>query len=167
MEGNSAHTVVAKIGFFTDFKREILDSPKNSTIFFLLTSLLLSLVVFGIFQIKQNIAANNQIKQNRENVKKQEQVAQQQKQQEVSKNLSSQDETRKRDLDNLKSRLGAFYLAKGYYPTSLFSLVPDYLGSVPHDPETGDDYYFLCGLDQKSYILRTTLSTGEELEVSN
>ncbi len=167
MEVNSAIVVVAKNQFFTNFKREILDSPKNSTIFFLLTSVLLSIVVFGGFQIEQNITVVNQLKQNQTNAINQAQMAQKQKQQEITNNLNALDQTRKRDLINIQSRLKTFYQAKGYYPSSLFNLVPDYLGNVPQDPETGQEYYYLCGLNQKSFTLKATLSNGQDFELTN
>lgn len=167
MEGNSAQTSVSKFKQIELFLREVFESPKKSTIFILTVSLLLSFLLFGIFQIKQNLAVDRQIKTQEKEQERKEQQDQTNAKQEEKKNLSYQDETRKRDLNNIKSKLEAFYQAKGFYPSSLTNLTPTYLSRVPLDPETNREYYYLCQLDQRGYILRTELSDASVIELEN
>lgn len=167
MEGNSAQTFVSKFKQIELFLREVFESPRKSTIFILAVSILLSFLLFGIFQIKQNLAVDSQIKTQFEEKKRKEQQEQTSNKQTTEENLSYQDETRKRDLNNIKSKLEAFYQTKGFYPSSLINLTPTYLSRVPLDPQTNREYYYLCQLDQRGYILRTDLSDASVIELEN
>jgi hypothetical protein len=167
MEGISAPTSVTKIQETEVFLREVFDSPKKSTIFLLAVSIVFSVILFVIFLSGQNLAADNLLKQEaKAKLAAAEKTAQENSENSL-KNLKSQDSTRKQDLATIKSGLEAFYQNKGFYPSSLINMTPKYLSKVPQDPETGAEYYYLCQLDQRGYILRVQLSTGLEIELTN
>ncbi len=167
MEGNSAQTSVSNFKQAEIFLREVFESPKKSIIFILTVSVYLSFLLFGIFQIKQNLAVDNQIKTQAEEKKREEQQKKTKDKQATEKNLSYQDSTRRRDMDNIKAKLEVFYQTKGFYPSSLISLTPTYLSRIPLDPQTNREYYYLCQVDQRGYILRAELSDSSVIELEN
>jgi type II secretory pathway pseudopilin PulG len=61
----------------------------------------------------------------------------------------ARDARRKSDLSKLKNILEDYYNDKKCYPSSLNDLVPDYLGQLPTDPLTHQNYaYYPTGCDK-------------------
>lgn len=152
---------------FRSFIKEIPKSPQKSTILLLGVALIISLILFGVFIISQNLSASRKVKQQDANY-----LTNLKKEKENNKSKAAnlkkmQDETRKKDLALLKQVVENYRLENGYYPFTLTDMIPNYISNIPTDPQTKEEYYFLCSLDQNSYILKTTLSNGEEFEITN
>lgn len=152
---------------FKSFIKEVFNSPKKSTIFLLGLSLVISLLLFGVFIVNQNFNANKQLEiqdqKYSENLKNKEES----NKKVLATVKQNQDKTRKNDLVQIKSALKNYKTDNGYHPATLEDLVPGYLATIPLDPETNGQYYFLSSLDQETFILRAILSDGKEIELDN
>ena len=69
---------------------------------------------------------------------------------------------RKQDIDRLSFAIDSYYSKNQIYPQALSSLVPQYLASLPSDPETSKEYSYRVSLDFKSYEVWALLDTGRE-----
>jgi len=75
----------------------------------------------------------------------------------------ARDAARKSDIIMLEKGLELYHTENGVYPPNL-SKITKWLSQIPTDPETGEDYLYQATGGGGSYILRTTLSTGEKYE---
>lgn len=167
MEVDSAQISVSGFQKYSNALREIFESPKQSTFFLLGISLLLAILFASFFAIKQNFAASSQLKKETDERILTEKKSVQEAKTKKYLEIKQIDTTRTNDLKGLKKQLEAYYQSKGYYPQSLNNLVPNFIGRVPVDPETGDQYYYICQVDQKGFVLKTQLSDGSEIELTN
>lgn len=76
----------------------------------------------------------------------------------------ARDAARKSDIIALGQGLELYHTENGVYPPNL-SKITKWVSQIPTDPETGEDYLYQVTVGGESYILRTTLSTGEKYEV--
>lgn len=75
----------------------------------------------------------------------------------------ARDARRESDLLLLRSALGLYLTDQGRYPNSLTKLVPKYISILPTDPLTKKPYSYQVREGGKSYILKASLETGEEI----
>jgi hypothetical protein len=72
--------------------------------------------------------------------------------------LLNRDQTRKADIDSLKSALTAYYQAnRQRYPTRLNMVVPRYAPKLPTDPKTGSQYSYSTANSRRNFSLTATL----------
>ncbi len=55
----------------------------------------------------------------------------------------NRDATRIADISNLQLSLYKHYSQNGFYPEDISDLVSEYLSTVPTDPKTGEQYYYV------------------------
>jgi competence protein ComGC len=65
----------------------------------------------------------------------------------------ARDTKRDADITQLQNALNAYYGDHQQYPSSLSGLIPDFLVSLPKDPETSADYSYHTANGSASYVL--------------
>lgn len=149
------------------FFSEIFNSPQKTTVFLVGISVFISALLFAGLLISQNLTAENELAKQKQAKQDQTRAANENAAKTATKQDQIFDETRRGDLIQIQGSLRKFNSKNSYYPSSLATLLPDYLSRIPQDPETKKEYFYQSAVDQKGYILRATLSNGEEFEVSN
>jgi Tfp pilus assembly protein PilE len=77
----------------------------------------------------------------------------------------ARDARRKSDLQKLKNPLEDYYNDNNCYPEALPTLVPDYLGEVPKDPDTDEDYSYASDPNCNWYRIYVTLEYTSDEEI--
>jgi len=76
----------------------------------------------------------------------------------------ARDARRKSDLQKLKNPLEDYYNDKQCYPSAIPTLVPDYIGKEPKDPDTGDSYpYSPEGCDKYRIYAKLEFESDQEI----
>lgn len=70
--------------------------------------------------------------------------------------IQARDYQRRANVDALGAALKAYYTANKTLPTSLSSLAPKYVTTLPHDPVTGQNYSY-TQVKHKTFTVSTTL----------
>jgi prepilin-type N-terminal cleavage/methylation domain-containing protein len=69
----------------------------------------------------------------------------------------SRDTRRKTDLEQIRQALETYRSETGAYPGATSSLTPDYITTLPRDPQTDGIYHYVPGGSNITYELCTTL----------
>ncbi len=77
----------------------------------------------------------------------------------------ARDARRKSDLQKLKNPLEDYYNDNNCYPEALPTLVSDYLGELPKDPDTGEEYEYAWDENCEWYRIYTTLEFTADPEI--
>jgi len=80
---------------------------------------------------------------------------------------SNFDIQRKQDIEQLNSAISLYYSKNQIYPQSLSKLVPQYIASIPKDPETQTEYSYRVSIDFKNFEVWAVLDTQQEYLLSN
>lgn len=71
---------------------------------------------------------------------------------------ASTDSVKLQQTENIRGALDEFYSNKGYYPASLNELLPEFIRSIPNDPDTKMPYKYTQDRDGQEYSLCTSFA---------
>jgi len=145
--------------FLKDIFNQIDKKIYKELLIFLTISLLLAAGFYIFLRIGQNQYVDSK---NQNNTQK---TTDNSKYEEIKRNASI-DQKRKVDISTINSALKAYYLDKQTAPELLKDIVPGSLPELPTDPVTKKDYQYVPSEDKKSWVLTTTLTSGETFEVA-
>ncbi len=135
---------------------EILNDPKKTLILMVIISFV-GAVIFIVFVSVSNLIGRADKVESLQNANKRTEVV-------VKTDF---DTKRKADIEQLNSAIRAYYSKNEIYPQSLSKLVPQYIVSIPKDPETQTEYSYRVSIDFKNFEVWAILDTGQEYLLSN
>ena len=135
---------------------DILDDPKKALIFMVIVGVAGAVLVILFVSVSSLIGREDKV----ESLQK----ANKQTEVEVKTNF---DTKRKRDVEQLNSAITTYYSRNQAYPDSLSKLVPQYIASIPKDPETQANYPYRVGIDLKDFEVWAILGDGQEYLLAN
>lgn len=135
---------------------DILSDPKSTLYFMVGFAVIGSLLFIGFTMIENSFTADKEV----DKIQEQDLTPEE-------KVVIDLDPKRKSDVDHLNSAINSYYRKNQIYPQSLSALVPQYLASVPRDPDTQREYSYRVTLDFKSYQVWAVLDDGTEYSLTN
>lgn len=130
---------------------DIFEDPKKTLYFMLIVGAVLALIFIIYSSVSSSLVAKKEVEKLQQNPS--------QEKNEVTPNL---DPKRKEDVSLLKTAIDNYYSRNKTYPPSISSLVPNFLGVIPRDPENQKEYFYRVSLDYKSYEVWALLDDNTE-----
>ena len=153
---SSTDLVVEKAEIPKQRLSEIINDPKKTLIFMVIISVV-GAVLFIIVVTISNLFGRADKVESLQNANKRTEVV-------VKTDF---DTKRKADIEQLNSAISAYYSKNQIYPQSLSNLVPQYIATIPKDPETQTEYSYRVSIDLKGFEVWALLDDGSEYLLSS